>query len=374
MSNSLAITGSAITIQQFLDQRKLVLDCMKQAMTVGMHYGPIPGCGDKPTLMQSGAQLLCAIFCLEPKYRWNAKDLEGGHKEIEVTCTLYRRMEDGRMREWEGVGFCSSMESKYRFRNAAAIVEETGEPVPKEYWKISDSQGRAEANKWLSTGFDGQKVGIKKNQDGAWQIVVFKGGGDGKVENPNPADVFNTVLKIGKKRAYVDATISATASNDLFTQDLEDIRANLEAMDGCITPMDDEPKSSTSKPADAKREVKKDAPKDQESETQKAYKWSEVKIVEVFTKEGTKKNKEPWKAFFIKFSNGLVAGTFSKTAGTVAETSMANNPDQLFNVTVKKGNKENTWELEDLEDLQTQDDIPGGVTHDQDAAKAAFGP
>ena len=45
----------------------------------------------------------------------------------------------------------------------------------------------------------------------------------GKVENPDIADCYNTVLKISKKRAYVDATIAATAASDIFTQDLEDL-------------------------------------------------------------------------------------------------------------------------------------------------------
>ena len=57
--------------------------------------------------------------------------------------------------------------------------------------------------------------------------MIAKGGE--KVENDNPADCYNTVLKMAKKRALVDAVLTATAASDIFTQDLEDISANIVA-------------------------------------------------------------------------------------------------------------------------------------------------
>jgi hypothetical protein len=44
----------------------------------------------------------------------------------------------------------------------------------------------------------------------------------GRVENADLADTYNTVLKMAKKRALVDATLTATAASDIFNQDLED--------------------------------------------------------------------------------------------------------------------------------------------------------
>ena len=41
-------------------------------------------------------------------------------------------------------------------------------------------------------------------------------------ENPDIADVYNSVLKIAKKRAHIDATLTVTGAADLFTQDLID--------------------------------------------------------------------------------------------------------------------------------------------------------
>ena len=57
--------------------------------------------------------------------------------------------------------------------------------------------------------------------------MIAKGGE--KVEHDNPADHYNTVLKMAKKRALVDAVLTATAASDIFTQDLEDITANIAA-------------------------------------------------------------------------------------------------------------------------------------------------
>jgi hypothetical protein len=43
-----------------------------------------------------------------------------------------------------------------------------------------------------------------------------------KFRNQDACSVANTVLKMAKKRAFVDAVLSATRSSDLFTQDVED--------------------------------------------------------------------------------------------------------------------------------------------------------
>jgi len=42
------------------------------------------------------------------------------------------------------------------------------------------------------------------------------------------ADVYNVVLKQAKKRALVDAVLTATAASDHFTQDLEDLSSVVE--------------------------------------------------------------------------------------------------------------------------------------------------
>jgi hypothetical protein len=66
---------------------------------------------------------------------------------------------------------------------------------------------------------DGLKVrglGRWRKQDGNWVWME-------RIENDNPWDFQNTILKMAAKRAKVAATLNATAASDIFTQDVEDM-------------------------------------------------------------------------------------------------------------------------------------------------------
>lgn len=224
------VADSALSIDQIVKQRDLITEVMGKAMKEDQHYGKVPGCGDKPTLLQPGAQLLAHLFRLRPEYEVIETDLPNGHKRFRVTCRLFFIGSVPEIRISEGVGESSSMESKHRFRNSAPVITPTNDPVPSTFWDIKNKNGMDAAKKWAATSYDGKNVGVKKI-DGDWKFVIIEGGSDEKIENQNPADTFNTVLKIAKKRSFVDATITATASSDFFTQDLEDIRDNIAAVE-----------------------------------------------------------------------------------------------------------------------------------------------
>lgn len=197
---------------QVRNQINLIQQIMKDVMQEGQHYGIIPGCGDKHSLYKSGAEKLSLTFRLAPKYEIIYRPLlENNHREYEVVCSLIH-IPTG-IFQGEGVGSCSTMESKYRYRGNEKIS--TGEEVPQEYWSLKKS-GNFEAaqQKIGGKGFSVSKI------DGKWQICTV---GE-KVENPNIADTYNTVLKMAKKRAYVDAMLSVTAASDIFTQDIEDFK------------------------------------------------------------------------------------------------------------------------------------------------------
>lgn len=214
---------ASITVAELVTQRNLIKSAMKNAMEDGVHYGKIPGCGDKNTLLLPGAQTLCSLFQIRPEYEISERILQGDHKTYQVKCRLFTI--GSSVPVGEGVGEASTMESKYRFRNAAAEFRDTGEELPKQYWQIKNTQGPEKAAEWLRSGYDGKRVGPKKVDD-VWKVVEFLGSGDAKIENPNLTDTHNTVLKIAKKRAFVDATINTTASSDFFTQDMEDVLEN----------------------------------------------------------------------------------------------------------------------------------------------------
>jgi hypothetical protein len=207
---------SALTVEEVLGQVALIQRIMSAAMKEGEHYGRIPGCGDKPTLLKPGAEKLCLLFRLAPAYDVQERHLERGHREYRVTVTLTSITTQ--ITIGQGVGACSTMEGKYRFRAGAAEITERA--VPRVYWEIRQ-EDPAKAQELIGgKGFSPKKV------DGVW--LVAKGGE--KVETDNPADHYNTVLKMAKKRALVDAVLTTTAASDIFTQDLEEVSASLATM------------------------------------------------------------------------------------------------------------------------------------------------
>lgn len=211
-TTAIAVTESAtLSPSDVVRQVALIHQVMGDVMRDGEHYGKIPGCGDKPTLLQPGAQVLALTFRLAPKFRIDERSLDGGHREFMVECELYS-ITSGQL-VGMGVGMASTMESKWRYRTGP--VEFTGRAVPGEYWGLRKTDPAGAAQMLGGRGYQ-----TKKNPDtGAWEIVRA---GE-KVENENPADVYNTALKIATKRAFVGAVLNTTAASDMFTQDVEDL-------------------------------------------------------------------------------------------------------------------------------------------------------
>jgi hypothetical protein len=218
-----AQAAAPLTVQQVLGQVALIQQIMKAAMKEGEHFGRIPGCGNKPSLLKPGAEKLCLTFRLAPSYDVEERQLECGHREYRITATLTSILSGALV--GQGVGSCSTLENKYRFRTGAAEVTERA--VPRAYWDIRQDDPAKAQELIGGVGFT-----VKKVDGQGW--MVAKGGE--KVETDNPADSYNTVLKMGKKRALVDAVLTATAASDIFTQDLEDISANLATITPAIAP------------------------------------------------------------------------------------------------------------------------------------------
>lgn len=235
--NSLAVQESygvvnfeeyAMSSESVVRQINLIQHVMASVMKKDEHFGTIPGC-NKPSLYKPGAEKLSLVFRLRPEYRIIRYDMDHGHREYEVTCTLYH-IPTGQS-VGEGVGSATTMEGKYRFRGGEK--EGTGQPVPTNYWNLKNAGDMDGAKKLIGgAGFGVGKI------DGKWEICVI---GE-KQEYDNPADYYNTILKMAKKRAHVDAILTATAASDIFTQDVEDMP---EVMPGAKV---EEKKSNGNKP------------------------------------------------------------------------------------------------------------------------------
>ena len=256
------LTSYALPIQEIKEQVNLIQHVMKDVMTEGEHFGTIPGCGNKKVLFKSGSEKIMMTFRLSNDTEIETLDMAGGHREYRIKCTLFSP--DG-LKLGTGVGSCSTMEGKYRFRAGTGDV--TSVPVPKAYWDARNSGDLQKASKALkdaaaSAGLDGDKFGTKKG-DAGWMIATIID----KAEHDNPADFYNTCLKMAKKRALVDATLTTTAASDIFTQDIED-DPDLYRKGGYQTAPEEEKKNE---PAPKQEEEKKEKP----AEKKKAEKPAE---------------------------------------------------------------------------------------------------
>lgn len=157
----------------------------RNIMREGTHYGVIPGTGGKPSLWKPGAEKIASVFRLGVTPEVEDLSLISGGRAAKVhyrvTCKLHH-IPTGRY-IGSGIGECSSDEEKYRWRE-----------VSEQEWAATDVANRRE----------------KVKRDGTFVQQV-------RVE---PADVANTVLKMAKKRGFIDAVLTATGASDVFTQDL----------------------------------------------------------------------------------------------------------------------------------------------------------
>lgn len=225
-------TDFMLGLNELKNRALMVTEIKRQIMKDGTHFGKIPGCGDKPTLLKNGAELLCMAFKLAPEAKVEISDLGNGHREYTVTTTLVSITTGTPIAT--GLGSCSTLESKYRYRGTELVP--TGKPVPQNYWKTKDA-----------SLLGGKGFVAKKDEDGSWKIFRK---GDKKTENPDIADQYNTVLKMASKRSLVDATLKATGGSCEFTQDIEDM-AGQDVTD--YTEYASEPASTETKQAPAKK-------------------------------------------------------------------------------------------------------------------------
>jgi len=204
------IVDGMFAIDKVRGQVQAIQQLMASIMKDGEHYGVIPGCGKKPSLLKAGAEKLGFTFRLAPTFHVDLVDMGHGHREYRVKCILTHSPSG--MIQGEGVGSGSTMESKYRWRNAGLVCPACG----KEDVVI---KGKAEyGGGWICFAKKGGCGAKFADNDPA-----IKDQHPGRVENADIADVYNTVLKMAKKRAHVDAMLTCTAASDIFTQDIEDM-------------------------------------------------------------------------------------------------------------------------------------------------------
>ncbi len=201
------ISSDAIELAK--EQRKLLADYIEGYMVDDVDYGVIPGTErkdkngrdiSKPTLLKPGAEKLVDIFQCEPTYDILScnEDFDKPLFSYSMRCQLHSRSTGVKLAE--GVGAANSKESRHQRRKFTC--PQCGQT---EYCKKSKKEEGYYC--WQKIGGCGWK---------GPQAEQTKGDGDLIVQN--------TVLKMAKKRALVDAAIALGRCSDLFTQDLEEMR------------------------------------------------------------------------------------------------------------------------------------------------------
>lgn len=184
-------------------------------MKDGEDFGVIPGTA-KPTLYKSGADKLCDIYALADKYRVTnrTEDWDRNLFDYEVECSLISKRTGQLVAT--GLGSCNSYEGKYRWREAKRKCPQCG--------KETIIKGKAQyGGGYICWKKEGKSDGCGAKFTDDDQSII--GQMIGKTENEDIPTLKNTLLKMAKKRAKVDAVLSATRSSGLFTQDMDDLQA-----------------------------------------------------------------------------------------------------------------------------------------------------
>lgn len=173
--------------------RKTIISFIRTQLVPGTDYGTIPGCGDKSTLFQPGVQKICGLMAVYPDDEVTISDLGNEHREYTVKTRLKRSNHDGtEITCATGSGSCSTLESKYRYRNAKRKCPNCGR----------DGLIKSKYDKWWCPKGDGC------NANFALTDPAVMGQQVGKVENQDMADSYNTCLKMAVKRANMAATLN----------------------------------------------------------------------------------------------------------------------------------------------------------------------
>jgi len=208
-------------------------------------YMVIPGTSGKPSLLKSGAEKLAALFrfTVDFEYEEKEEDWDGSRHGGEpffyyrVCCRVF----SGGIQVGEGKGSINSWESRYRYRwvskgdipfeqrndelaTRTAVYKvadwqlkksETTGPYakPVEYWQMfHDAIAAGDFEEYYEEGYKGRQQRIFVVTSVAYRVT-----------NPDIYSQVNTLLKMGMKRAYVDAILRTTGVGAFFTQDVEDL-------------------------------------------------------------------------------------------------------------------------------------------------------
>jgi hypothetical protein len=319
--------AGVMNIQQIMEQKNLIVQVMKSIMKKDIHYGTIPGCGDKEALFQAGAEILAMTFRLDIEFETETIELPENHREYRVKA-IARHIQSGNTLG-SAIASCSTMESKYRYR-----WDNTGVEVPKEYWNGRDSNLLGGMDYVARKGY---------GQDKIQRWYIFR-----KVEHTDPADYYNTCLRMAEKRAKVGVVRSVTGASDIFTTE-----------DAVESPHFDLETGEIKKPTTTAGKPIVKPPQKKESPPIEAKSRIITGIEDVMKKESVTKDGKPYTIFTIYGKDNIKFTTFSETFAQIAKSAKEAGLKVVINYdTDKFGHKITELDITDEDDISSGDIPP----------------
>jgi hypothetical protein len=195
-------------MERGLHERSALLQRMTKwlsgLLVEGVDYGKEPGI-EKPFIHKPGLEKLAASCgCSYRVDKLDEKELAGGHLEVVAHMSLVTQAD---RILGQGVGSCSTMEGRYRFRNEERKCPTCGKPAI------------IKGKKEYGGGFlcFKKKGGCGAKFDDNDPVILDQQ--VGRVEHDNPADYRNTVRKMALIRASRDVCCRGLGVSGIFGQD-----------------------------------------------------------------------------------------------------------------------------------------------------------
>jgi predicted RNA-binding Zn-ribbon protein involved in translation (DUF1610 family) len=189
----------------------------------GIDYGTEPGIS-RPFLHKPGAEKFEKAYGFAIEYAVERK-IGDGDKTPELEYIVHAKVHlgdtDGPVIA-EGLGSCNTHESKYRYRQAKPVCPDCGKATIIK----GKADGKLKGKYWCATRDGGCGHTFEPDSDKGRALAEQP---TGQVENENPYDLANTILKMARKRAGVDAILTATGTSGLFSQDADSPSVQQEA-------------------------------------------------------------------------------------------------------------------------------------------------
>lgn len=122
-----AMLEPVVTVEELVKHNRAVTKIIAEGLEAGVDFGVIPGTGGKPSLLKPGAERLCKVFGCVATYEPVSTEIDHDrvveyvdrYKKPQTSIGLYRYVVRCVIKTLsgtvvgEGIGSCSSLESKY---------------------------------------------------------------------------------------------------------------------------------------------------------------------------------------------------------------------------------------------------------------------